>query len=211
MALNPSDSKWDEFHDPEIVDWKRVRSALEHENTLTNHRLTWLLTSQGFLFAAFALVFEASTKNDVKPEIRVVYEWILGGLAITGILVSVWIGLGIQTAGEQHDCLERWWKDRRKDETRHPPICGHGPRLILRLPYSAFGSIFVVAWLIFLLILFADTLLPYADRIAMVIGGAATVAGLIGFGFLLGRRRSRTLAEPPAAADSARNSITPGS
>ena len=42
--LEPKDDKWDEFHDREIVDWKRVRSALEHENLLTNHRLTWLLT-----------------------------------------------------------------------------------------------------------------------------------------------------------------------
>jgi len=54
---------WDEFHDAEIVDWKRVRSAIEHENELTNHRLTWMLNSQAFLFAAFALTFASSPES----------------------------------------------------------------------------------------------------------------------------------------------------
>lgn len=46
MTLQPEDENWDEFHDVDIVNWKRVRSALEHENLLVNHRLTWLLSSQ---------------------------------------------------------------------------------------------------------------------------------------------------------------------
>src|SRR4051812_11981515 len=33
-----------------LGDWQRVRAAIEHENLLTNHRVTWLLSSQAFLF-----------------------------------------------------------------------------------------------------------------------------------------------------------------
>jgi len=32
--------RFDEFKDRSLADWKRVRSAIEHENTLVNHRLT---------------------------------------------------------------------------------------------------------------------------------------------------------------------------
>jgi hypothetical protein len=66
----PQDAEWTEFSDPAIVDWKRVRSAIEHENVLTNQRFTWLLTSQGFLLGGFVLVFQASTKADVRAGLE---------------------------------------------------------------------------------------------------------------------------------------------
>ncbi|BBO33243.1 hypothetical protein [Lacipirellula parvula] len=55
---------WDEFHDIAIVNWKRIRTSIEHENLLVNHRITWLIASQAFLFAAFALIFQAAVVND---------------------------------------------------------------------------------------------------------------------------------------------------
>jgi hypothetical protein len=80
----PEDNDWTEFNDPEIVDWKRVRSAIEHENDLTNHRFTWLMASQGFLFAAFGLTWQASTKTDVTANYRPLYQMMLAGFAVTG-------------------------------------------------------------------------------------------------------------------------------
>jgi hypothetical protein len=128
MRELPNGAQWDEFHDDEIVDWKRVRSAIEHENQLTNHRVTWLLTSQGFLFAAFALVFQASTKTDVKDELRAFYQYILSGLAITGIFVSLYLRLALRAAEIQHEILRLWWKGRIGDRhNNHPPICGTPP------------------------------------------------------------------------------------
>src|SRR4051812_45265106 len=43
-------SEWDEFKSKACTDWKRVRTEIEHENSLINHRLVWLFTSQLFLF-----------------------------------------------------------------------------------------------------------------------------------------------------------------
>jgi hypothetical protein len=51
--------EFDEFKDRDFADWKRVRSSIEHENSLVNHRLSWLFASQAFLYAAFAVVFNA--------------------------------------------------------------------------------------------------------------------------------------------------------
>lgn len=46
----------DEFNDEFIVDGKRARSQIEHEDNLIDHRMTWLILSNTFLFAGFFLV-----------------------------------------------------------------------------------------------------------------------------------------------------------
>ncbi len=51
-----------------IIDKERLRlkEHVSHEETLINNRMTWMLTIQGFLFAAFALIFES------RPDIKAV-------------------------------------------------------------------------------------------------------------------------------------------
>ena len=39
-----------------LSQWKLVRSAIEHENTLINYRISWLLATQLFLFAVFSSI-----------------------------------------------------------------------------------------------------------------------------------------------------------
>jgi hypothetical protein len=191
--LEPSDPKWDEFHDAQIVDWKRVRSSIEHENTLTNHRLTWLLTSQGFLFAAFALVFEASTKNDVAAESRDFYKLILAGLAFTGILVSAFLRLSLRAAQVQHDRLRDWWQSRPgTDHSRHPAICGtEFGWLTSNLPHHFFPYVFQFSWLFFIAAVLWNNLKSYARPLgvgALIIVGAL---GLVVLGIIIGRRTPR--------------------
>jgi len=101
-------SEWAEHNDPEVLDWNRVRSEIEHEDNLTNHRLTWLLTSQGFLFAAFALIFQASTKTDVKPDLVPFYQYVLSGAAITGIISSAFIWFHLREAEIQLRVIDEW-------------------------------------------------------------------------------------------------------
>jgi hypothetical protein len=45
--------------------YETVRAQLVHEDNLINHRLSWLMTSQAFLFAAFALQY---TGNGNRPR-----------------------------------------------------------------------------------------------------------------------------------------------
>jgi hypothetical protein len=185
---------WDEFHDIEIVNWKRVRSAIEHENQLINHRLTWLLSSQAFLFAAFALVFQASTKVDVKPDQKFFYQFILAGFSFIGVVVSLYIQRPLRTAEIQHDRLRTWWIEsliNSENPNRHPPICGDPPNWHGRfLPTSRFSLVFVVAWIIFVLVVLGDIIKPYSSTIGMCLMGLVVAVGLVSFGVIIGRRQS---------------------
>lgn len=183
----PGDADWDEFHDDEIVDWKRVRSAIEHENELTNHRLTWLLTSQGFLFAAFSLIFQASTKTDVKDELRIFYYYILAGFAFTGIIISFYLWLLLQGAEIQHEKLRTWWLEKfeGRDDPRHPSICGD-PKWTSRVfPASGLPFLFVVSWIIFIVVTLNDLIKPYAIIIVQYLLGALLVLGSMFLGAFL--------------------------
>lgn len=181
IALDPDNSNWDEFHDPEIVDWKRIRSSIEHENMLTNHRLTWLLTSQGFLIAAFALVFQASAKDDVLPDLRDFYKIVLAVLAFTGILVSAYLHLGLRAAQVQHNRLKEWWENRpltRHD--RHPSICGNEFGYFTDiLPYHSFPFLFIVTWLILVSVVLWDNLQPYTSQLSIAALALVIVVALI--------------------------------
>ena len=180
------DDQWDEFHDAEIVDWKRVRSAIEHENELTNHRLTWMLTSQAFLFAAFALMFQASTKTDVDKSLLPFYKYVLAGISLTGILSAAYLSSGLAAAHKQHQLLEKWWADRITDDARHPPISGKPPQFFL--PYYGFPFIFVLGWLVFTLVTLKDFLALYADRIGFVLLILVAVIAVFSLGWLAARR-----------------------
>jgi hypothetical protein len=186
----PGDADWSEFNDPEIINWKRVRSAIEHENELTNHRLTWLLTSQAFLFAAFTYAFQASTQITVTPELRPTYRYILAGISVTGILVNGYLSRGVHAAQHQHERLVAWWtKDRAAAElSKHPPIAGDDPRLFFTLHYYTFPFVFWVAWFIFIIAVLSDYILPYANRIGVVLLGIVVVIGLVSVGYWRGHR-----------------------
>jgi hypothetical protein len=187
----PDESDWDEFHDPEIVDWKRVRSSIEHENTLTNHRFTWLLTSQGFLFGAFALAFQASTSHNPTGDTRSLYQYIMSGLAFTGIMASGYHSLGLLAAHQQHQRLEQWWRERPKeDPSRHPPICGTAPRLFFYLPYHSFPFVFVVAWVFFVLVALENVIRPYVKPVGVVLLVGVALLGVLFIGYWLGQRRA---------------------
>lgn len=98
--------RYDEFKDRATTDWKRTRAAIEHENTLVNHRLTWLLTSQGFLFAGFGLVY--TSKKDSSPDI--IYSlFLLSLICLVGIAVSYKVCRDIEGASRQLAELDHWW------------------------------------------------------------------------------------------------------
>jgi hypothetical protein len=61
-------TEFDEFRSPRITLWRLTRAEIEHENTLTHHRTTWLLSSQGFLYAVFGLIITAWMKDDIKRD-----------------------------------------------------------------------------------------------------------------------------------------------
>ena len=128
--------EWDEFKDKSCTDWKRVRSAIEHENNLTNHRLSWLFATQLFLFGGFATIFQGVINKDPKLLNEEFFQLVLSVFPLIGIVVCIIIFVSLHAAGKQIESLENWWfynylSDIRnitefKDTIQHtqPPING---------------------------------------------------------------------------------------
>lgn len=188
------DEDWDEFNDIHIVNWKRVRAAMEHENQLVNHRLTWFLSTQAFLFAAFALTFQASSQ--AKPEQQSFYQFVLAGFSLTGILVGIYIQRPLRTAELAHNSLRDWWyisigHPNSTEAKRHPPICGENPSWRdLLFPQSIFPMLFVAAWILFIFGVLKDILQPYGYVIGTVILASVGLIGIFALGIMMGRRQS---------------------
>lgn len=157
--------------------WKLVRSSIEHENTLKNHRTTWLLATQLFLFSAFSAVFVEANKDKgaLWHTIRVpVFLLALGGL---GIFTCALAWVSMSAASKQVSNLEDWFLDKyhnkeEKDDNRwtdsvysittngdHPPINGmFRKRLYVHFSDSLLPVVLAIGWIAFILISLFNTL-----------------------------------------------------
>ena len=150
-----------------LSQWKLVRSAIEHENTLINYRISWLLATQLFLFAVFSSIFVEAIKNDKLFNSTKVY------IAFTiissiGFYVCILAWASLCAAQKMINRLRDWWlvhysehnNDEAKwinsikffqDESKFPPVNGiftenlHEWFNVERLP-----SAIAVCWLLLL-------------------------------------------------------------
>jgi hypothetical protein len=86
-----------EFESPDITAWKLARAIIEHENNLVNQRLTWLMTSQAFLFTAFSFLFVAWGKGDLN-EVRPLIPYFMLGTGLLGIYICLVVQNGLSRA-----------------------------------------------------------------------------------------------------------------
>jgi hypothetical protein len=98
---------FDEFKDQRYADWRRIRLAIEHENTLVNHRITWLLTSQGFIVAGIVAVLNEALKPEgVNQAIACIITMVL---SVVSFSISRAIHRSLKEADIQLDHLDKWW------------------------------------------------------------------------------------------------------
>lgn len=74
---------------PKLPDWDLYRALREqwtHEDNLVNHRLMWLILSQGLLFTAYGTLSTAKL------------HWLVFGFPFFGMAVSAVIGVSIFAA-----------------------------------------------------------------------------------------------------------------
>ena len=106
-----------------------LRRAVEHEDVLINHRLTWLLTAHGFLFAGFAAVQAALIgKSPVALGVVVGLEVLLIVIFCCAIMICRIVWYSVAIANEHHGHLREWWKKRYPNEARREiqfPPRGH--------------------------------------------------------------------------------------
>lgn len=130
MSEDTGSQVFDEYKDPFISDWKRVRGLIEHEDDLIDQRTRWLTTITAFLFAGFYTIPGA----DVDEDLKLFASWALPAI---GLIVSLAAKIAIGAAMRQLKRIAEWWSERKKSDPRnlavspddvqdlrHPPIVG---------------------------------------------------------------------------------------
>jgi hypothetical protein len=137
--------RYDESKDKEMADWKRVRGSIEHENTLVNNRLTWLLLSQAALFTAFAAIYEH--QDEAERTILTII------ISLIGIVTCYDIYRVIGDAQKQLVHLGKWWdqtykNDRPLDYRKHHPEIQRPLKRKKRMRRGNISLLFGIMWLL---------------------------------------------------------------
>ncbi len=122
----------------EKIDQDFYRKWMEHEDSLIDKRMGWLLTSQSILFAAYAIVL-AQKESEMPPSLNV-----LKIIPLIALVSGVSIFVSIVAA------LTVWrWIRRKfpKDDTLTGP---HVTHFLGLQSYVILPSIFISAWLYFI-------------------------------------------------------------
>lgn len=93
---------------PFLTQWRLVRSAIEHENTLKSHRVTWFLATQLFLFTGFTSIFVEAVKNDSLFRSYKVYTVLLVVFSL-GIYACILAWANLRAAQKMIVRLHNWW------------------------------------------------------------------------------------------------------
>jgi hypothetical protein len=104
-------------HIPFLTQWRLVRSAIEHENTLKSHRVTWFLATQLFLFTGFTSIFVEAIKSDFLFRSLKVYAALVI-IFLMGIYVCVLAWANLRAAQKMIKRLQNWWLIHCYDTTK---------------------------------------------------------------------------------------------
>lgn len=124
------------------------RELIESENEMKDHRMMWLLTIQGLLFASYFLVWRGRLgRGDVKDEhLRATGVRESGILYSIGVFSAVSVGIALFFALNAIKCIVE-----STPEAGRPYVIGlsHGPVppwVHYLLPWNSLPVLFVVAW-----------------------------------------------------------------
>jgi hypothetical protein len=153
MIMTPEEAK--EVNHKEF--YSMVRSQIEHEDSLVNHRLTWLLMINGFLFSALGFSFAAEATGLDKGEgFCSKINHARDGLAMLGFLSSLILLIGILAASASiHNLMKQWNNVLNKlsnsDKINYPQIIGNYDKLKTGKSIIVWGG-FLPSWLLPVLI-----------------------------------------------------------
>ena len=109
-----------------------IRGRMDHEDGLITSRLNWLITSQSFLFAAYATLFRnggAQQVNDVPLLVRLIPL-----IGITGgVLIYTAIIAGVVAMMHNRSLLRTHLKAVLSRDPDFPPVQGRRPMAWLAL------------------------------------------------------------------------------
>lgn len=91
-----------------LAQWKLVRSAIEHENTLVSHRVSWFLATQLFLFAGFSSIFVKAVEKDLLfGSVKVYTAFVV--ISCIGFYICILAWANMRAAGKMMGRLRDWW------------------------------------------------------------------------------------------------------
>ena len=135
--------------DESLKYYQLIRDYIIHEDTLINNRLSWLLTIQGLLFAAYGYsIREISRTDDLNSLIHL--------LKILGLCTSFFGFTGICSAALAIKQLLKKYKQYKKDYPllkNLPDVTGGGYQFVTILgSFTPLGIplLFLIVWLILL-------------------------------------------------------------
>jgi hypothetical protein len=134
MSCQPNDAKAERW---QSSDAEVVRQMIEHESEVTNHRLTWLVTLHGFLFAALGFAWKDG-------------QILIPILAILGVATSGSMLIPLYSADAAIRNLVREWKANKPEQYRGPDVIGyHSDKLIIRIfvPWIFLPVLLAAAWI----------------------------------------------------------------
>ncbi len=204
----------DEFKNRAITDWKRARGVIEHENALTNYRLTWMIQTQTIFFAAYGILLKeylsSSDGTLQKSYLALIVIVALAGMLFCGAIWRLLVG-----AERHHEHIRSWWNQlyegglmpeypEMTTKRQHPAVAGHwvswGDR---RAWASNLPWIFIGAWFVLSVISGYRLLIGKEEDfnyVLIVIGICVAtgigIAALIYAGMLIERMRKSTKIAP---------------
>jgi hypothetical protein len=114
-----------------------VRDMLKHEGELLNHRMTWLVTLQGLLFAALGFGWQTNAV-------------LIGIISALGIAASVSTYVVVIVGSLATQTLITGWDTNKPSDYNGPDVIGYrGPRgigLFFR-PWRILPFFFMAAWI----------------------------------------------------------------
>lgn len=116
-----------------------VRMMIHRENEVIHHRVTWLTTVQGLLFAALGIAWG---KPEISPFVAL--------LCILGVLMSAVSLVALVGASLAMRRLIEWWEIHKPPQYNGPDIIGLRPMKSKFFgwigPWSFIPMLFISAW-----------------------------------------------------------------
>ena len=161
QPLVHNSEQWDEQKDCHVVDWRRARQVLQHEDWLIIERVKLLLASQTLLSASFYFVHKLTEKTNEVISL-LLHLCVLIGIAGFGVFLAMYISRGMKAARAHQDKIIWWWYSRFDYVPKQgdplpammamqPPIAGKDPTIISErrlVNYDVIARVFAIMWVI---------------------------------------------------------------
>ena len=120
-----------------------VLRLLDREDQLTNSRMTWYLTIQGFIVASVALAFTGNFGS--RPYLQ---SPAIVLLSILGIAISAAVYIAVRRARNNKKKVGSFWKETDSEAAKFPDPRGDTSRWSILTPGQTVPIMFVIFWIV---------------------------------------------------------------